>query len=154
VPYVRKPELFLTYMSHIAPRLVVNEAGATHTNTVHGVFLSDPLLAEPLAAAFLNSATLLSCELEGRSYGGGVLKLEPGEAVRVLIPKLTPRVREQLVQNLSKIDGLVRAGQIDDASVLVDRIVLGKNFARAELEEVRSVLSSLRSRRMSRNRTS
>jgi len=154
VPYVRKPELFLTYMSHIAPRLVVNEAGATHTNTIHGVFLSDPLLAEPLAAAFLNSATLLSCELEGRSYGGGVLKLEPGEAVRVLIPKLTPRVREQLTLNLSKIDGLVRAGQIEDASLLVDRIVLGKKFARAELEEVRSVLSSLRARRMSRSRTS
>jgi hypothetical protein len=141
-------------MSHIAPRLVVNEAGATNTNTVHGIFLSDPLLAEPLAAGFLNSATLLSCEIEGRSYGGGVLKLEPGEATRVLVPRFTPRVSEQLTANLSKIDDLVRQGFIDDASVLVDRIVLGKKFTRADLEQVRSVVSSLRARRLSRARTS
>lgn len=42
-----------------SPRLAANEAGATHSNTVHVVFLSDPLLAEPMAAAFFNSASLL-----------------------------------------------------------------------------------------------
>jgi adenine-specific DNA methylase len=153
VPYIRKPDLFLTYMSNIAPRLVVNEAGASHTNTVHGVFLSNPLIADALAAAFLNSATLLSTEMEGRSYGGGVLKLEPGEAVRVLVPRLTPSLVEKLRAILPKIDALVRAGQIDEASALVDRIVLGKNFKRVEIERIRSVLSSLRARRLARGKT-
>ena len=154
VPYIRKPDLFLTYMSHIAPRVVVNEAGAAHTNTVHGIFLSDPLLAAPLAAAFLNSATLMSAEIAGRSYGGGVLKVEPGEAVRILVPRLTPRLIENLRAALPKIDGLVRSRQIDEASAAVDRIVLGKNFLRVEIEKIRSVLCSLRARRMSRGQTS
>lgn len=153
VPYVRKPDLFLTYMSHISPRLVVNEAGATHSNTVHGVCLSDPLLADPLAVAFLNSASLLTAEIEGRSYGGGVLKTEPGEAVRMLVPRLTPRMQEQLVALLPRIDTLVRFGQIDEASIVVDRIVLSKSLSVAQIESVRSMLSALRSRRLMRGKT-
>lgn len=152
VPYVKKPELFLTYMSHLSPRLAVNEAGAAHTNTVHGVFLFDELLAEPLAAAFLNSATLLSAEIEGRSYGGGVLKIEPGEAGRLLVPRLTPRLAENLCEALPKVDKLVREGHLDEASVAVDRIVLGKNFRRVEIEKIRSALSALRARRLGRAR--
>lgn len=154
VPYVRKPDLFLTYMSHVAPRLVVNELRATHTNTLHGVFLSDPLLAEPLAAAFLSSATLLSVEIEGRSYGGGVLKLEPGEAVRVLVPRLTPTLIEKLRTELPKVDQAVRDGRIEEASAMVDRIVLGKGFRREKREKVRSMLAALRSRRFTRGKTS
>jgi adenine-specific DNA-methyltransferase len=154
VPYVRKPHLFLTYMAHIAPRLVVNEARATHTNTVHGVILVNPVLAEPLAAAFLNSGTLLSAEIEGRSYGGGVLKLEPGEAVKVLVPKFTPKLIEALHQQLPCLDSLVREGRVDEASVIVDRLILGKNFRVAEIEKIRSVLHSLRARRMTRGKTS
>ncbi len=38
---------------------------------------------ELLPLAFLNSATLFSAEMVGRSYGGGVLKLEPKEAASV-----------------------------------------------------------------------
>ena len=154
VPYVRRPNLFLTYMSHISPRLVTNEAGATHTNTVHGVFLSNPLLAKPLAVAFLNSATLLSTEIEGRSYGGGVLKLEPREAMKVLVPRLTPSVVSSLTEVMPRVDSLVRDGKIDEASVVVDRIVLGKTFRVAEVEETRAALSTLRARRMTRGRTS
>ncbi len=153
LPYVRKPDLFLTYMSHISPRLVVNEAGATHSNTVHGVFLSDPLLADPLAAAFLNSASLLSAEVESRSYGGGVLKTEPGEAIRVLVPRLTPRLNEQLSAALPKIDTLVREGKIDEASLVADRIVLRERCSTAEIEQVRAILSALRARRLGRGRT-
>jgi adenine-specific DNA methylase len=153
VPYVRKPDLFLTYMSNIAPRLVVNEAKATHTNTVHGVFLSNSLIAEPLAAAFLNSATLLSAEIEGRSYGGGVLKLEPGEAVKVLVPRLTGRVSELLSAAMPKLDKLVRGGEIDEASLVADRIVFGKKIAVAKREKIQSVLHALRARRLGRSRS-
>jgi hypothetical protein len=150
---VRKPDLFLTYMSNIAPRLVVNEAKATHTNTVHGVFLSNSLIAEPLAAAFLNSATLLSAEIEGRSYGGGVLKLEPGEAVKVLVPRLTGRVSELLSAAMPKLDKLVRGGEIDEASLVADRIVFGKKIAVAKREKIQSVLHALRARRLGRSRS-
>lgn len=153
VPYVKKPDLFLTYMSHVSPRLVVNEVAATHTNTIHGVFLRDDVLAEPLAVAWLNSATLLSAEIEGRSYGGGVLKMEPGEAANVLVPKLTVALTKRLRAELVRIDGLVRDQKINEASAVVDGIVFGKGSDKA-LVHVRAALSSLRARRFARGRTS
>lgn len=153
VPYVKKPDLFLTYMSHVAPRLVVNQARATHTNTIHGVFLHDEVLAEPLAVAWLNSATLLSAEIEGRSYGGGVLKMEPGEAVNVLVPRLTAPLVKRLRGELSRIDALVRKQKITEASAVVDEIVFGKASLMA-IEPVRAALTSLRARRFARGRTS
>src|SRR3712207_8203004 len=51
------------------------------------------------------------------------------------------------------IDGLVRSGRTDEASAVVDRIVLGKRFRRAEVEKIRAVLSSLRARRLGRGRS-
>lgn len=149
VPYVRRPDLFLTYMAHVAPRLVVNEAGATSTNTLHGVYLEEPGVADALAAAFVCSATLLSAEMEGRSYGGGVLKLEPKEALKVRVPELNKQVIERLRGALPKVDALVRAQRVDEASAVVDAIVME---GAAELEEIRAALSSLRARRLSRAR--
>jgi len=154
VPYIRRPDLFLTYMAHVAPRLVVNEAGATSTNTVHGVYLEDPSLADALAAAFLCSATLLSAEIEGRSYGGGVLKLEPREALRLRVPELSPRVIERLRAALPSVDALVRGQRVDEASALVDRIVMGDSPRASEMTEIREALMSLRDRRLSRARGS
>lgn len=73
------PDLYLTYCAAAHPRLTANAAGALHTNTVHGVNLRNGMPAEALSVGFYNSLTLLSAELQGRSYGGGVLKLEPTE---------------------------------------------------------------------------
>jgi len=88
VPLPRsRPDAFIPYMSHLGPRLVVNDVGAWSSNLLHGVTLG--LLAPParaLAAAMTSSLTLLSAEIEGRAYGGGVLKLETKEAERVLVP--------------------------------------------------------------------
>lgn len=152
VPYRKKPDLFLTYMSHFAPRLVVNEVDATHTNTIHGVFLHDQTLAVPLAVAWLNSATLLSAEIEGRSYGGGVLKMEPREALRVLLPQMTPTLIRKLRGLFPKVDELVRERKIIHASVLVDDAVFD-GASLKKLEPVRAALASLRARRFARGRS-
>jgi adenine-specific DNA-methyltransferase len=83
------PDLFLAYMSHVIPRLAVNRAGAISTNLVHGIYLADPRQRDRLGRDWLNSATALSWEIVGRTYGGGVLKLEPSEAKRILVPTPT-----------------------------------------------------------------
>jgi hypothetical protein len=59
-----------------------------HTNTLHGVTVAEGVSAKALAVGFYNSLTMLSAELLARSYGGGVLKLEPTEAEALLIPPL------------------------------------------------------------------
>lgn len=89
VPLVRAPDLFLTYMNHRHPRLVANEAGVHHLNSLHGVRLRpghETPGRELLPLAHLNSLSLLSAEVVGRAYGGGLLKLEPREAIRWLAP--------------------------------------------------------------------
>ena len=72
MPKIGTPDLLLTYCANSHPRLSLNEAGVVQTNTIHGVALNEPATGPALAATFYNSLTLLSAELVGRSYGGGV----------------------------------------------------------------------------------
>lgn len=86
VPDVRVPEFFLTYMSGIAPSLVRNEAAATCTNALHAVHLHNSRVGDGLLDAWGSTYVQLSCEIEGHALGGGMLKLEPGEAARIVLP--------------------------------------------------------------------
>lgn len=86
VPDVRVPDYFLTYMAGRSPQLVRNSAGAACTNALHAVVLRDRAWLPALRSAWDSSLTQLSCELEGHALGGGLLKLEPREAARVLLP--------------------------------------------------------------------
>ena len=86
VPDVRIPDFFLTYMSGRSPSLVRNSARVSCTNALHAVCLRDQRFAKRLIHAWQSPYVQLSCELEGHALGGGMLKLEPREAARVVIP--------------------------------------------------------------------
>jgi hypothetical protein len=92
VPDVRRPEFVLTYMSGKSPALAVNRGRCTCTNALlaidlrSGLFDGDPALSgDRLSTVWSSAAGRLSCELEGHPLGGGMLKLEPGEARNVLL---------------------------------------------------------------------
>lgn len=125
VPLPRsKPDAFLPYMSHLGPRLIVNDVGAWSSNLLHGVTLG--LFAPPpraLASAMASSVTLLSAEIEGRAYGGGVLKLETKEAERLLVPVGREAELERLMAVFPDIDTLVQGGDIEAAARIADDIV-------------------------------
>lgn len=144
------PDLFLTYCSNEHPRLVLNEAGALNTNTVHGVTLHSKRHRSGLAASFVNSLTLLSAELVGRSYGGGVLKLEPTEAERLLIPGAAARSG----RSLARVDRDLRADGLESVLGDVDQRVLGAGLGLSarEIELLRSAAAKLRERRRSRGK--
>ena len=76
-PPDREGSLLLSKRSHRYPRMIVNQAGAYTTDTIYrgkaGAWRR--VSARALSAGFHNSLTLLSAELEGRSFGGGVLEL-------------------------------------------------------------------------------
>lgn len=145
------PDLFMTYCAHEHPRIVLNEARVMHTNTLHGVTVGKRGLARRLAAGFYNSLTMLSAELLARSYGGGVLKLEPTEAEALLIPPLSGwDARRQL----SKVDRFIRAGDLEGALNVMDPLVLdeGMGFKPREIAALRRGADRLRKRRHARAR--
>jgi adenine-specific DNA-methyltransferase len=86
VPDVQVPDYVLSYMAGRTANLVRNGAGVTCTNSVHAVRVRDPVAAARLFPRWSTPFVRLSCELEGHALGGGMLKLEPREATRVLFP--------------------------------------------------------------------
>lgn len=154
VPGVVEPDAFLTYMSDQIPRFILNGARATCSNTLLAVRLDgvDRPLRSTFVAAFYNSATMLSAERTGRRYGGGVLKLEPSEADRVLVP--SPELCERLEVDglrLDHVDALLRSQNIRGVLSEVDKLFL-KNVPGLDIRELEAIRSSLLRRREARKR--
>ena len=82
---------------------------------------------ENVLLAYYNSVSFAFTEICGRSYGGGVLEILPGEMGNILIPKIQgidPMLRSELLQ---EIDHIVRNDDdIEKALDLVDHEVLIK----------------------------
>lgn len=156
VPLVETPDLFLTYMNHAAPQLVANRAGLRHINSIHGVKLLDDhrqLGMDLLPMAMLNSVTLLGAELVGRSYGGGMLKLEPREADRLPMPSLehlTERSAELRAMR-PQLTRFLRSGNIVAAAAAVDRVLL--TGTRGVRSQDRKLLVAAREALFERRRT-
>lgn len=143
------PPAFLTYMTGLSPRIVTNETGADSTNTLHRLTSRDnqPVDWDLVALASLSTISAVSSELVGRSYGGGVLKLEPGEAKHLLIPavELSEPARSRL---FASVDKLVRQGRRNEATALVDQLVCERHdTAKSCLAALQRALRILRARR-------
>lgn len=123
------PDLFLPYMASYAPRLVVNEAGATCTNAVHRVTLHEKadVSADVLVAASWTTLYRLSAELYGRSYGGGVLKLEPGGAAQLRLPAIKVAGLLDEIDELFRLRGVEAARRLADRRILTERLGVGKD---------------------------
>lgn len=85
VPDISVPDAFLSYMTGTDPELVANHAKCAGTNSVHVIKLNGKMSITTLQRRWRRSFTRLSCEVEGHPLGGGLLKLEPREAARVLL---------------------------------------------------------------------
>ncbi|MEZ5979055.1 MAG: SAM-dependent methyltransferase [Planctomycetota bacterium] len=116
VPHIKSGALMMTKRAHLYHRLLLNEAGVLTTDTIYrGEMLpSFTGRARDLVAGFQNTLTLLSTELEGRTYGGGVLELIPSEIARLLVPVV------DMADELDALDGQSRAagGQRDSGEVV------------------------------------
>jgi adenine-specific DNA-methyltransferase len=155
---LKAPDLFLTYMNADTARLTTNSAGVRHLNSVHGVYLRDELRSigrDVLPIASLNSLTLLSAEVVGRSYGGGILKVEPREADRWLMPspRVLERKREALNQAKPRVQRLLQNKHLREAVAVVDEIILQDAISAGELEGLRGDQRALASRRIVRGRS-
>lgn len=151
-PSVWTPDAFLLRQIHFYPKLILNNAGATSTDTIHCVrFTSDKVAPEKVVAGFCNSLTFLAAEVMGRSYGGGVLELEPTEAEGLPLPLVNLERIE-----FDQINRLVADGRIDEALDLNDFLLLeqGLGLSRAESAQLRCAWRKLRDRRINRKHRS
>jgi hypothetical protein len=146
------PSLFLTYMSSEMARLIINDVGALNTNTLHGVRLHNGADPGALVVGFYSSLTRLSAELVGRSYGGGVLKLEPTEAERLILP----RPARHHARLLAEVDVLLRDRQYEQLTSVVDKAILVDDLGMSEADValLRRGAERLRERRLLRARGS
>lgn len=146
VPSVWAPDAFLFRQIYDFPRAVINQVGATSTDTVHRLTANHGNATQVVEALY-TSLTGASAEIEGRSYGGGVLELEPTEAERLMMPR---NLGGGLP--LIEIDRLVRLGRLQDVLDENDHLILHNQIGLSvnECQLSRSIWRKMMGRRLGR----
>lgn len=147
VPSIWIPDAFMLRQVHHYPKIVLNTASATSTDTIHRVRMRNGVNPRAITAAFLNSLTFAFSEITGRSYGGGVLELEPNEAECLPLPLIGA---DQL--DLDEIDRLLRRNDIYAVLDITDGLLLRTHLGMSdqEVSMLRGIWEKLRDRRIHR----
>lgn len=147
VPSVWTPDAFMLRQVHNYPKIILNKADATCTDTIHRVKFRNGKKGGSVAAAFFNSLTFAFSEVTGRSYGGGVLELEPREAERLPLP-----LAESHRLNPNQLNRLLVAGDIEGVLNITDKALLrdGLGLSVREVKVLRGSWQKLRDRRINR----
>lgn len=151
VPSVTAPDGFMLRQISTYARLFANHTSATSTDTVHRIFMNeDSVTIDQLCVAALNSITISHGELLGRSYGGGILELEPSEAASLPIPD--PRLVDMIL--IEKVSNMLEEDKIDEAIDLIDNTLLISKLGYTvdELSSFREVQHLMSNRRKNRGK--
>jgi adenine-specific DNA-methyltransferase len=150
VPSVWTPDAFMLRQVHAYPKVILNQAQATCTDTIHRIRFRRPQEGEKVATAFLNSLSFAFAEVIGRSYGGGVLELEPNEAEKVPLPvKNAEQLKASDLHEILLSRGIDAILEITDKTLLSD----GLGLTAKEIKLLRQIWSKLRDRRINRKQT-
>jgi hypothetical protein len=149
VPGIWKPDAFVFRQIYDFPRFVSNKANATSSDTIHRLRMRAGC-TDDLVRNTYTWLTAASAEIEGRSYGGGVLELEPTEAEHLLVPN---HISANAV-TLDECDRLIRAGRIDDVLVEHAKAILkdSMGMSNADCVLLQSIWMKLRQRRSGRSK--
>jgi len=141
---VAVPDAFLAYMGKTWPRLTLNDAHASCTNAIHRVWWKDKAPKEAAIIGSWTSIFALGAELYGRSYGGGVLKVEPGTAMHLPVP-----IAWDSGHWMDDLDRLSRDRGIEAAREIADHVVLRKHLglSQREVYALRDAVNMLAQRR-------
>lgn len=143
------PDAFALRQVNDYPKIIMNETGASSTDTIHRVWFKDGINIRLATVSFLNSLTLAFSEVTGRSYGGGVMTFEPSEIGEIQIPVL-----DDVSLDFDKVDALIRKREIDKALDIIDETLLIKRhgFSREEVSRLRGIWKKLSQRRINRKK--
>ena len=149
-PSVKVSEALFIRRNNLYPRLIINQAKAYTTDTMHRVFVRPEVNIEAFVASYYNSLSLAFTEVSGRSHGGGVLELMPNETERVLLPyhidnsSLLPIIDKQIR----------RKADIEQVLKFTNQIILKDNFSftTKEINLAHNIWRKLSLRRLNRGK--
>lgn len=149
-------EALFTRRNNIYARLIINQAKAYTTDTMHRVtrIKNSKLLnrekidLNALVASYYNSLSFAFAEICGRSHGGGALELMPNEVEDVLIPynKANSKILDQIDDMMRKKNSIDKILQFTDPIILKE----GYGLSDSEIETANRIWKKLLNRRMSR----
>jgi len=148
IPSIKLSDALFIRRNNLYPRLILNEANAYTTDTMHRVFMKKDTDKNAFIASFYNSLSLAFSEIVGRSYGGGVLELMPSEAEKILLPYQTDNADllatiDEMMREKKSIDEILR---ITNKQILKD----GYGFTDQEIKLADSIWKKLSHRRLNR----
>lgn len=155
IPSVWVPDAFFLRRNNKFPKFVLNDIDAVSTDTMHRIRFNHDIDRDKVLLSYYNSITFAFTEIEGRSYGGGVLEILPGELEKVVLPNLQ-EIDSSLASSLiKKIDEVIRDN--DDIEVILDEIdqVVLVDYIGIEKEVVlqfRNIWKKLMNRRLNRKK--
>jgi SAM-dependent methyltransferase len=149
VPHTAPPAAFIPCMAASWARLTANRSSFTCTNNILRLSWKNrrPALDwTRLALGSLSTFCQLSAELVGRSYGGGVLKLEPTELTRLAIPLIHLEETPRLARTVHK---LLQQNNSSAATSAVDAVLINSNpqYTQQALQKIRTLRDQLFLRR-------
>ena len=156
----KTPDAFFQYMGHHSFRVLLSGFSATCTNSIHRVFFNRDislLKRKAITLSLHSSISQLSAEIEGRTYGSGVLKIEPSEAkrIRLFLPKGLDRV--SINKTIKKFKWAMENNGNDTATKVVDKWLISASdglLKEEDFENIRTNLYSVRQRRKGPTRDS
>ena len=130
VPSQRISDALFIRRNNKFPKLIINEAKAFTTDTMHRVTVKENVEIKALTASYYNSLSFAFAEICGRSHGGGVLELMPNEVERILLP-----YNENNAELLPVIDKMIREKKdISELLKITNEKILKENFGLTDVE--------------------
>lgn len=150
IPSLKISDALFIRRNNLYPKLIINQARAFTTDTMHRVFLKKETSINAFTSSYYNSLSLAFTEVCGRSHGGGVLELMPKEAENILLPyhkdneNLLPYIDTQ-IRNKSNIESILE---------ITNQVILKEHygFTQKEIDFAHNIWKKLSNRRLNRGK--
>lgn len=155
IPSIWVPDAFFLRRNNLYPKLVLNKCNAVSTDTMHRIALNKGIDKERVILSYYNSISFAFTEICGRSYGGGVLEILPGEVGEIYLPKLDDVPNEKIHRLLLEVDKIVRENHsIEEALDLIDKEILIEelHMNKESCNTARQIWKKLQTRRLNRGK--
>lgn len=149
IPLVWSPEAFFFRRAHKFHKLLLNKDNILVTDSAYRIRMNKGFDIKRFIFSYYNSFTLLSAEIFGRFYGGGVLELIPNEFKELPLPychDITDADFELLDQMFREKKDIDEILQFTDKILLED--YMGLSYDKVELiKQLRQQMMNLRLKR-------